>query len=176
MEPNQQTSKQFFRTINILFLALFAGPFLFACIAVFMNSGENLRFQFFSSEEPVFIAATTLAIIDLFVSRIMYRYQIKRYNKDDKLHVKMATYQTAVIIRLALIEGASLLLIVSFFLSANLTALIFLGLMFIQFYFFKPSREEAIRDLHLNYNETAQVNNPDAIIGQGVPQEHTIRR
>ncbi|MFB6340923.1 hypothetical protein ACE1ET_04350 [Saccharicrinis sp. FJH62] len=166
MEPTQQTSKQFFRTINTLFFALFAGQLIFAGIVIFLQSGVDLSFRFPGSEDMLTIVGIVIAIIELFVSRLMYRIQINKIKKDSVLSYKLAIYQTAVIIKLALIEGASLFLIVSFLLTANPIALIFLAIMFIQFYLFKPSREEAIRDLQLDYNETAQVNNPDAIIGE----------
>ncbi|RIV49703.1 MFS transporter [Flagellimonas taeanensis] len=77
----------------------------------------------------------------IFVGQLMYRQQLQKVDTKLPLEEKLATYQTALIIRWALIEGAAFLIL---FLKPELVAL---GLLLILYLILlRPSEDGMKRD------------------------------
>ena len=66
-------------------------------------------------------------------------------------------YQTALIIRCAFSEGASLLGIVAFLITGNLVYLLLTGLNIIYFIWIRPTKQKIEDELNLGYEEKADL-------------------
>src|SRR3970040_2143664 len=91
------------KTLQIIHLAICAG-----IIVVYFMTGnlsmESLTIKSIDSSEIVFIAIPILAV---FLSNFLFKSQLKQANHKLKPEENLPIYQTASIIRWAILEGAA---------------------------------------------------------------------
>jgi len=137
-----------FKINYILFAALLTGLFLFALLAYYgftkniNEPDENLLNVF------MFIVPS-IAIVEIFLSRFMYKKIIKQLSENATLFEKLGKYRTAKIIAWAMLEGAGLFAIVAFIITKANFFLIVLFIIIIAFVLSKPSIEEFLSDFRI---------------------------
>lgn len=77
---------------------------------------------------------------------------------------KLAGYRALVITRDAIMEAPSLFAIISFFLTGDLFFLAFTGLVISIFFYTRPAKEKAIKDLSLSTDELMLINDDNSIL------------
>ncbi|HAM98789.1 MAG TPA: hypothetical protein DCQ26_09290 [Marinilabiliales bacterium] len=164
METTQQTSKQFFNIVKIIHVALLGGTLIFASIVLYLVSGKPLITEYRRGFDVFYLMVGAFAIWAIFGSQFMYSSQLKRVQPKHTLSNKLMHYQSANIIRYALIEGSALFSIVAALLTLTLWFFIITLLLSVMLAYHYPSVEKAIRDLHLNIEEQHIIKNPNAVI------------
>ena len=163
MEQITQNSKTFLRSLSIIHVALLFGQLVFLSIALFLKlSSDTIITNSFSF--PFSIVVPLLVIGCLIASKVVYTIKTKQVQSKDGITDKMQIYYVATIIKLALLEGPSLFTIVVFLLTGEVYFSIFTLILVLAFIVSKPSREKAIVDLKLNFEETALIKNDDFVI------------
>ena len=125
------------KTFKFIHLAICTGVIL-AYIFAGQFTVAQLTAQEINSNDLVFIAIPLGAF---FLSNFMFKSQLKKINSSASIEEKLPVYQTASIIRWAILEGAAFIIL---FLKPNL--LIF-GI-FIIFYliYLRPTEEKIVSD------------------------------
>jgi hypothetical protein len=164
LETKPITSKEYFRTLKIIFFALVAGQVFFALVTFFLNKEMAMKLlddeliNIFKYIVPVFIIGGYLS------SKLMFRKGLQTAISRQALPEKLTDYRAALIMRYALFEGTSFFTIVIYLLSGYA---IFLGYaigVIIVFLTMMPSANQAANDLQLDVNDQQKVNNPDAVV------------
>ena len=126
------------KPIKIIHLALCFGVAIAYAVLVDFKTLEFLNFNAIETTDYIFILVPVAAIL---LGNFLYTQQLKSADKNLKLEEKIGVYQTAMLIRLALLEGAA------FFILFIKKELIILGL-FLIFYmlFLRPSENAMKRD------------------------------
>ena len=165
METTKQTSKEYFRTLSILHIALILGQVFFALITVFLIINKIMIGQ---RDLSVILAYITpiFTLISLFFSNYFYKKKLKPLQESNDLKYKMTNYRGVLVIRYALIEGPSFFSIVVTLLTSNLVFLVLPVLLIIWMIYLKPSKYRVLTDLELDENEIEIINNPDEIIAE----------
>lgn len=164
MQNTQQTSKDYFRTLQILHAALIAGQVFFGLIVSFLLISGNADVgsadlsMVFSYIVPLFV------LIGLSGSNYIYKSWLSKLRSSNDLKYKMANYRVALIIRYAFLEGPTLFAIIVALLTGNLFFLVFAGLLLSFMIYRRPVKNRIIADLGLSIEEAALINNPDSII------------
>jgi hypothetical protein len=159
MNYNQQSQlnpKGAFKASQIIHLALLAGQSLFAGIALFLKKQTTLNT---SKDTQFLVIAVILSITGFFVGNLMYKRIIATTTKKETLTDKMPVYQSALITRYALLEGASLFSIVSYFITANFIFLIIAGVIIAYFITLRPTIDTVAEELSLTYEEKLELEN-----------------
>ncbi|PKP09034.1 MAG: hypothetical protein CVU09_13290 [Bacteroidetes bacterium HGW-Bacteroidetes-4] len=157
-----QTSKQYFRSLSLIHYALLAGQLVFAGVALYLTYGKT---QLVDSPKGVFIYVVPLiALLAVLVSQAIYRLKIKKLISYQSLIPKMTEYQSIFIIRLALIEGASLFAIVVYLLTIEAIFMAIAVLLIVYFVLLRPTREKIALDLELNPSDKMKLEQADALI------------
>lgn len=164
MTTHQQTSGEYFKSLNILFLALLMGQVSFAAISYYLNLG--VKPEMGVTRNMFIIVALFLMMNGFVMGNFLYKYQIKRVRDFAKLSFKLGGYRSAFILRLALLEGASLFSIVAYLLTADITFLVIAGLIVAYFIYLRPSIDKVALDLGLDRSDSLKLENPDAIIAE----------
>lgn len=151
--PNQ-TPQSYLKVIYIIHLALLAGQVMFAIVA-FIQVGKT-QIDIKNSNDPFLFVVPILAIGGFIVSNLMFRQQLNSSINKDSLKDKLMGYQTALIIRFALLEGPSLFGIVTYLITGNFLFLIISGLLVLYFISIRPTRVKIENDLNLTYEEKAE--------------------
>lgn len=162
----KQTSKDNFKSLQIIYYALIAGQFFFGLVTYILSTMENFNSggkelrDIFIYIVPVFAVGGFLGSIFIFKNRLQ-----AAKNKADLFDI-MADYRSALIVRYALLEGPSFLSIAVYFLTGDIIFLVFSGLIILYFFAIKPTTEKAAIELNLNPSQNNSINDPDKIIAQ----------
>lgn len=132
-----------FKALNIIFFALLAGQLLFAIVVVYLNGQQEAETSYLLGPEtdPMAVGAYVLAMV--FFSRFidsMWKKQISTVLRVQR--PAFAHYRTNVIIRLAILEGASLLTIVFAMVTNNSTLFLCTAFVLAAFWMARPTVEE----------------------------------
>ena len=152
--PVNQTPQGYLKTISIIHLALLAGQVMFAIIT-FIQVGKT-QIDIKNSNDPFLFAVPILAIGGFIASNLMFKQQLSSSLNKDTPNDKLMGYQTALIIRLALLEGPSLFGIVTYLITGNFLFLIISGLLMLYFISIRPTKVKIENDLNLSYEEKTE--------------------
>lgn len=142
------TPKLFLKTIRIIHIALVAGVLMFGF--VMFSITENQKMDLSYTGDVMFFVVPIMAIAGIFVGNYIYGNHIKGLASKNTLREKLAGFQTASIIKYALLEGPALLGLVAFMNDGNqyflIISLFLLGWLILQ----RPTRDKIERDLMLS--------------------------
>ncbi|NGP76926.1 hypothetical protein G3570_09800 [Balneolaceae bacterium YR4-1] len=150
--------KQAFFQIRILHAALFVGVILFAGISFafhnFMSIGDSLV----TLPDNAFYLVLLLAGLLLWLSYFTYRNRISKIVKGSSLKERIDAFRSAAILRVALVEAASLVVIMAYLLSGDRMYLIVAIAPLFFFISTFPKEDKMIETLELSYSEVQQLN------------------
>ena len=148
--------KQILKTLTILYYAFIAAPLLLSLVILMMIKNytvfEKSEFQTF------YYAIPFLAIGLIYVGLTIFKTQISHIKSDLSLNKKLSQYQSATIIKSALLEGPALLCVVLTLISEQLVFIIIAWCILVFMYIMRPTKERVINDLKLNSKERSQLN------------------
>jgi hypothetical protein len=164
MATKELTSKEYFRILNKLHLAILSGLALFTILAYYLVSigfadktAEGL-FDIFQTLALIFAVAGFGGSIYMTWSRM------KATKLKTNLKEKTADYYTTLVIKLALLFGPALFATMGFMLTANYILLLLDGIIIFAFLFYMPTRAKVLNDLKLNQAEIASIYDQNSII------------
>jgi hypothetical protein len=105
-----------------------------------------------------------LAVVSLVAGQLIFKNWLARISNEIFLKEKIKGYQSATIIRFALLEGSALFAIVAFILSLNMLFLIIAGVLIVYFGFLKPTKPRTETDLKLSYEEKLVFDREDDVL------------
>ena len=161
-KSNRPSPESFLKSISIIHLALLAGQVIFAIIAY----AQSVKVFFgISYMDDVFMYIVPLAAIFGFIAGYrIFKKQLAAIRSKNSLGEKIIAYQTALIIRYALLEGPCLLAVWAYLNNNNLFYLMVAGLLIVYFIFLRPTMEKVENDLDLNFNEKIEFLGEDEVI------------
>lgn len=163
MTSGKLTSRQYFRSLNLVHFGLLAGQVVFAAAVLIVHSGLPSRPDDYLTK--ILLILVSAVVINGFVTgNILYNRQLKRIRTTGDLIAKMTNFRGAMIVRLALLEGASLFAVVASLITGELLFLTMTGLIIAYFLTLKPSPGRVISDLDLDETERRKVEDPNEII------------
>lgn len=125
------------RTLQIIHLAICAGT-----IVVYLTVGQfsidKLKIDAIDSSEIIYAAIPVLAFV---LSNLLFKSQLKQINPKLALNDKLPVYQTASIIRWAVLEGAAFMVL---FLKPEFMVLGILLIIYLLF--LRPTEDRVIGD------------------------------
>jgi len=156
------TPNGFIKILSMIHLALLIGLIVFLIIAYTQNKEWQLNLN--DTGDIFFFIVPILAIGGILAGNFLYDKQINALSTKNSLRQKLAGFQTASIMKYALVEGPALLAIVSSMNSGNLFYVIIAVALVVYFYFQKPTKEKIESHLKLNSELKMQFNNADQAI------------
>ena len=153
--PNYPAQQSPLKTITIIHMALMAGQVLFAIVALTITQKTTFNVKY--SGDPLLYIVPVIAIAGFLASDYLFKQQIELARTRDTLQSKLMAYQTALIIRCALLEGASLFGIVATLRSGNLFFMMISVSIILYFISFRPTKEKAKSLLKLSYEEELEL-------------------
>ncbi|MGE0019230.1 MAG: hypothetical protein AB7S72_06155 [Draconibacterium sp.] len=163
MEQTQLTSKSYFTSLKIIHFALTAG------IAFFMLIAITLQFTGFEPElkemEMILLGITVFAAASgIFTGNLLFRKRLEQLVELKSLEKKLLGYQSALILKYALVEGPAFFTIVGYLMTANIMFPVITVLLIFTMVLFAPRKDKLISDLNLSNRESAILENQDAVI------------
>ena len=150
--------------MSVIHAALLAGQLLFV-IVVFAIS-PKVYFNVSDTTDVFVFIVPLLAVAGFMCGYVLFRRQLKELQDKNSLGEKMVAYQTALIIRFALLEGPSLFGVVAFMQTENLFFLVISALLMLYFFSLRPTKDKMEMDLGLGFTEKMEFLNDDGVIKQ----------
>ncbi len=163
MEQSQLTTGEYLKALKVIHIGLTAGVVLFLIIAVV------LQFTVFEPElkelEMILLGVTAVAAISgIFAGSIIFRKRLEQLIELKNLDEKLTGYQSALIVKLALIEGPAFFTVVAYLLTANILFPAIAVLLVFVMVLSAPRKDKLITDLNFSTKETSVFENPDSVI------------
>jgi hypothetical protein len=152
---NLQNPKLFLKTNTIIYSALLIGQALFGIVAFFIAIKPVVNLK--PGDDVLFYLVPVITISGGFIGAMLYKKRLTELANTATLKEKTSSYQTALIIRYALSEGATLFAIVVFLQGANLYYLIIAGLNILYFLSLRPTKQKMEDELSLSYEEQMEL-------------------
>ncbi|MEL4309052.1 hypothetical protein [Joostella sp. CR20] len=144
------TNKTPFFTLKLIFYFFLAGQIIFLGVAFYLM--QSLEFNFENPDMMSYLVPC-FAIAAVFIGNYIYQQTINTIKREDTFFQKMAKFQTANIIKFAMIESASLFAIVKYLISSNAIYAVIAILLILYFTSLIPNKEKIISLLNLTSEE-----------------------
>jgi hypothetical protein len=151
------TPKNFLKTLTIIHYALVSGPLLTGII-FYLNTELNTN----GTVDDIFVYIFPLiALGGIFAGNFIFKKLLSNIKKNENLQHKLAGYQTASLVKFALLEGPAFLNIIWFSQTGNLLYLT-IGMVLVLFLFMqRPTKIKVESDLELIGEHKRQFNRLD---------------
>lgn len=159
------TPRNYFRTLHILFLALVMGQVVFAFIALWMVSTQGGIASFDRETNQLFLWVVPIAALaGIGASRFLFNLKIKPLQSLTHWPGRLQGYQSALLVRYALMEAPSLLALVCFLLTGDYIFLGISGVMILVFLWIRPALTSMALHLQLQDQERIILQDRDAVL------------
>lgn len=153
---NPTILKNFFQTLNIIFIALLSGQTIYFLIGLFMIRSGN--FEGFGGSNTIFMFITPVVVLSSIVaSKFIYAKQVTEFDKSLPIEIKMVSYRTASIIRLALLEGANIFTISFMIITSNYFFAALFVVVITLFFFNRPTKEKFIMEYEVSADDALKL-------------------
>ncbi|MCX6182533.1 MAG: hypothetical protein NT150_11470 [Bacteroidetes bacterium] len=145
----QIISKKYLRTLTVLHGALVLGQLLFAGIALLALNGRAMDSEKDDINNMFLVMALLVVGGAIGMGTFLFKTKLKEIQQSNNLRQKLGDYSTALIIRFAMLEAASIFCVVAYFFTCNF---IFIGLVLVlvaTFVVLRPTKANVLRDLEL---------------------------
>ena len=143
------TPDAFIKMFQTIHLGLLGGQALFA-IVTYTQFGPS-KFDIKNTADPLLYVVPLFAIASFIASVILFKLLVSKAAGKETLTEKVMAYQTALLVRFALLEGASLFGLVVFFSTHNLLFLFVSVILMVYFLTLRPTKDKMDYDLNLTY-------------------------
>jgi MFS family permease len=164
METPQQTSKEYFRITSVIHMGLVLGVVIFGLVVSFFIADFQHPDMDSESARIFVYLVPGICILALFAAKLIFGNRLKSLMELDDLKTKMTGYRECLIIRYLFLEGPALFAMVAVFLTGNIIYLIYAGVVLVLFILKRPTLKATVKDLALNQEEVAKLEDPDAIV------------
>lgn len=152
------TPKNFFASVNIIFLGLLFGLLSFVAIFYFMMESTGFNADFSS---PLILVSLVLAALGFFLSGVIYRKTASKIDKNLPLNLKLQKISGAILARYVVVEIPAMLSAIFYMLTGNLFFLAVAAIMILYFVILKPNREKTLEDMNLTPEQKQQMSRED---------------
>ncbi|MHA7863763.1 hypothetical protein [Flagellimonas marinaquae] len=150
------TPAGFIKLMSFLHMGIAATPIILGAMFYFNNDDPKLM----STDSNDFFLAIVpiVALASIYMGDLFFKKMLASTPKNEGLRAKLAKFQTASIIKYALLEGASLFSIVIFANTQNLIYLIIGAFLICYLFLQRPTRQKIEAALNLQGEEKAKFN------------------
>ena len=159
------TSREYFKTLKTIYSAFLAGQVLFALVIVFLvyeTMTTSFEDEFTQILLMVFAAISVGSVTTGF---ILFNQKMEAAQAKSWLNEKLADFRTAMLIKVALMEGPALFAIVGLLMTANVYFFALAALLIVLQLPGFPTKFHVIEKLRLSHDERKVIENPDGVVG-----------
>jgi len=153
---NSSILKNFFQTLNVIFIALLSGQTIYFVVGIFLIQSGNI--DGFGGMNTIFMFITPVVVLSsIIASKFIYSKQAAEFDKSLSLENKLVSYRTANIIKLALLEGANIFNISIMIITANYFFVALFIIIIALFLFNRPTKEKFIMDYEVSADDALKL-------------------
>ena len=139
------------KPIQIIHLSLCMAPTIFLTLVFVLNS-NNLQESVFGSG-PLYFLTPAMAAGAFITGQMLFKKHLAAIGTAMSLSERLIKYQSAFIVRQALVEGATLFNVVAYFLLGHFFFAVIALVLILIMVTFRPTKFRVAEDLQLNYTD-----------------------
>ena len=143
---NNTSKASAYITLLMVYIAMLSGIVAFTFISYFILAEPEPMF-FKESQRDILLVALVVATLCMAVSGFLWKKDVQAIQTVDTLEQKFSKYRSAMIKRLALMEGAALFALICYYLTSNIRLLVIAILIIIAFILLWPGLSRVSRDI-----------------------------
>ncbi|MEY3442158.1 MAG: hypothetical protein RLZZ519_439 [Bacteroidota bacterium] len=164
MEKRKVTSEGYFRLLLILFAAMLFSQFTLVGTMIFLQQMGEIHLDEAGLSSTMMYVLIAAATVGLLASNVVGNMLIVKARSKPILSEKLRGYQTASILRYALLELPTVVGIYGFLSTGQYWFFTFSAVAVALFLMIIPRKEKVCEVLQLNHDEIALLNDPKAVI------------
>ena len=166
MQTKGLTSREYFQSLKIIYIALLTGMLIIGGVFVFLNmegqSGDDIH-----SLNNILQYIVPIIILGGILGGLMIsRNRLKSIKEKQNVKEKLGDYRAVFILRLALLEGPAMMALIVYFLTGNYLYLVYTGLVIVVYLAYIPSKSKIANELELSQSERSLINDPGEIVAE----------
>lgn len=163
IDDSELTPKKYLTSLTLIHVMLLIGQVVFTAVVLFIS--EELKLNMFETDNEFYVVVPLLAVAGYYAGEFIFKQNLTAIaNNNNSLKDKLKGYQVALIIKLALLEGPTLLALVALLLSGNLYFLLIAASLMLYFYLQKPSKDRIVEELKLNQEHRMEFDKVDQLL------------
>jgi len=152
-------TKEALRAINVFFYSMIGGMLMFTLIVFALNSLEKPVLVDESLVRIFFVMVVVIAGLSILIATRLYKKRIAVASTSSlALMDKLNIYRSALIIYLALCEGAGLFAVIVYFLTGYKLLLIVIAIVALAMLLKRPEKSKIFNELQLSSAEQLELN------------------
>lgn len=161
-------SKEYFRTLNIIYFAQIGAMTLLAVVSYFLIQQGSLGPE--NNDLALSFQKIIMVVIPLSLAAgyLLFRVFLRGIQPELPLIHKMKRYFSANLIRSAFLEIPGLFVSVAALITAQVLFLVIVPLILMLFILFRPTKSVIAQELNLSVAERAKLEDPEAIISESI--------
>jgi hypothetical protein len=158
-------SGKFLTGMTIIYFAQMMALVLLSGVVVFLNMNGS---QPSGDTDPALFKYNMYGLVPgaIVIAHMVFKQQLSGLDSESTLRKKLTRFQTAMLIRSALIEVPGLLGAVFALITGDLTFLFFTGMVVALFVYWRPTVDTISADLQLSEQERMVLSDPEGILPQ----------
>ncbi len=156
MSAKQPNFRTYFKTLQILHFALLGGQLMVTGVFAFMVHYYLVQTDVNFPTNIIYLTLL-LPVLGVLGSNFLFKIFLKRIPDKAPIREKLTSYQTALLVRYAILEMPTLMLLVLYFLCGNQFLILAALLAAAYFLMMKPSEIGLIEDLELNQEQQKEM-------------------
>jgi len=165
METVSQTSKEYIKGLTIIHAAMMLGQVILGLIFFYNNSNAGLVY-FPGTDNEFKVIASVMIVVCLLGGNYLFKIRMQTAKQKTELKEKLNDYRTNIIIKYALMEGATLFSLCCYLMTSNYFYLILSGIVVFFFLINRPTRAAIVLALDLNPHERQLLDDSNAIVAE----------
>lgn len=147
-EFSKQNFDNNFRVTTIIFSALAVGQ-IFLLIVFFLIAEQTTARDESTVDNVLIFVVPIIGLTAMIISKFIYNHSLMQVMPGDTVTQKLNKYRTSKIITWAILEGAALISLIAFFLTAEYLYVVVFIFVFGFFLFNRPSKEGFVTDMQV---------------------------
>jgi len=167
MQTQEQTSKQYFRSLTVIFSALLMGQLLFGTMISVINTHTPILEGVKNADvlnASLLIVVALLMIFAIVLGRVLSKAKLKAAKEKPALDQKLNAYRSLTIIRLAFLQAPVFVALISFMLTGNWVFFGLAGLVITIFVMHAPSKNKLADELELSQSDRKLIEDPMTVV------------
>jgi hypothetical protein len=164
MEQQPVTSKQYFKTLSIIYYTFIVGQILLIIIAFTSQYFMEKIITSYKIQGMITILMSFLGVLGFFAGKFLFKNDLKKISAEASTEQKMQSYKSALIKKYSMLEFISLCAAIATFLTGENIFLTFSLIIVLLFFIDKPSAIRAAKDLALSPEDSLRIQKPDEMI------------
>ncbi len=166
--PRAINSKEYFRTINLIYFGQLSAIVLLALVAYFLIDQGRLGAE--NNDLALSFQKIIMVVLPLSLAAgyFLFRMFLRGIKPELPLKYKMKRYFSANLIRSAFLEVPGLFVSVAAIVTAHALFLLIVPLILVIFILFRPSRSVVSQELNLSLEERAKLEDPKQIVSESI--------